>query len=132
MLSNTLLKMTTSTVISCPAKFHGNLHPKYGLIKGERCTTVCTITSVLGFEIEKDIEVTYFTNNINWLGDFWFRDYETCNDLLCYLDRWYTFEASIIGYKDGNFILGDIRITSVDQDTSIGLARKRRSLRLGE
>jgi hypothetical protein len=124
--------MTTSIMISCPATFHGNLHPKYGSVKDGKYTTACTITSILDFEIDKSVNVTYSTDDINWLGDFWFRDYQTRNDLVCYLDRWYSFKTHIVGGKDGNFVLSDIHIVSVDNDTSIGLARKRRSLRLGE
>jgi hypothetical protein len=122
--------MTTSTMISCPATFYGNLHPKYGSLKDGKYTTLCTITSILGCELEQSIEVAYSTSAINWLGDFWFRDYDAIDDLLCYLDRWYTFETYIIETKDGKFILGDIYIKSIDKDTDIGLARKRRSLRL--
>jgi hypothetical protein len=131
MLFKTLVKMTTLAMISCPAKFHGNLHPKYGSLKDGKYTTVCTITSILGCELEKSVEVTYSINDISWLGEFWFRDCHLATDLACFLDRWYTFETCIVGIENDNFVLSNIHVKSVDKDTDIGLARKRRSLRLG-
>ena len=130
MLFNTLVKMTTPQTISCPATFHGNLHPKYASLKGGRLATQCQITSILGCKLDVSTDIAYSTNDINWLGEFYFKDCKLATDILCMLDRWYTFDATIIGIQDDRFILSNLHITSIDTDTDIGLARKRRCLRL--
>jgi hypothetical protein len=124
--------ITISKLIMAPlsVRFHGNLHPKYASFKDGCYTTTCKIVSILGCSTTILVKVTYSAKDINWLNDFWIRDCNTESDVMCILDRWYSFESSLVVIDRGTVKLGEIYVTSLDNDTDIELARKRRSLRL--
>jgi hypothetical protein len=119
-----------SDLIMSSIKLHGNLHPKYASFKDGQYTTTCEIVSILGCSVKASVKVTYSVSDINWLNDFWFRDSARQVDILCVLDRWYFFETSTANIDCNIVKLGDIYVTSIDEDTDIERARKRRSLRL--
>jgi hypothetical protein len=111
-------------------KFHGNLHPRYASLNDDLYTTTCEVVSILGCPVKASIKVTYSVSDINWLNDFWFRDSARQVDILCVLDRWYYFETCVANIDHEAMKLGDIYVTSIDEDTDIERARKRKSLRL--
>jgi hypothetical protein len=109
-------------------KFHGNLHIKYASSMGDSYVSSC--------DMVKDNEtmpvvVTYNVRDINWLGQFWFRDVDNLDLVLCTLDRWYSFSADAEEIWENHFILANVHVLLLDDDTDLQRACKRRSLRLG-
>jgi hypothetical protein len=110
-------------------KLHGNLHPRYASFEDGQYSTTCEIVSILGCPVKASVKIIYSVNDINWLNDFWLRDSTRRADILCILDRWYFFETSVANIDNDIMRLGDIYVTSIDEDTDIERARKRRSLK---
>lgn len=119
-----------SGFIMSSIKLHGNLHPKYASFEDGQYTTTCQIMSILGCSVKRSVKIMYSLDDINWLNDFWFRDSNSQTDILCTLDRWYSFEVPVANIDHGILKLGEVYVTSVDDDSDIERARKRRSLRL--
>lgn len=111
-------------------QFYGNLHPKYAAISDQSYITKCIVENSENIKIGTEANILYSIDDIRYLELFDFRDSNNKDLLTCVLDRWYYFNACVEYSGDGKLKLTQIHIKTLEDDTELQRAHKRRSLRM--